>query len=296
MEPIPFLTLVVPAYNEEKNLIIFVPELIQLCTKNNFRLIIVNDASTDRSAEILENYRKQTELLDIVTHKVNRGYGGALISGLSRVETEYAVTLDADGQHRLENVHRMVDNLRRSNADLVVGKREDQLGSFSKTYRSLGKSVIRAVARLMMPVPIRDLNSGMKLYNTALVQKYLPLCPDSMAFSEVMTLIFIQQKHLVVEEPITVQDRKAGTSTINTMTAFDTVLQIINIVMLFNPLKIFLPVGLILIMAGIIWALPFLFKGSGLSTAALLLITTGLISIMLGLIAEQLAQIRKKDY
>ncbi|NMA11856.1 MAG: glycosyltransferase family 2 protein [Chloroflexi bacterium] len=290
------LTLVIPAFNEEKNLITFLPDVIQFCQENDFQLIIVNDASTDDSARILADFERIHPKLQVITHKVNRGYGGALISGLSAVYSEYAITIDADGQHSLEDIHKLIQKLHETNADLVVGKRADQHDSLAQSYRSLGKSIIRTIARIMMPLPVTDLNSGMKLYNTALVKKYLPLCPDSMAFSDVITLIFIQQKHLVVEEPINIQPRLEGSSTINTMTALETVLQIINIVMLFNPLKIFLPIGIILIILGLIWALPFLVQGSGLSTAALLLITTGMISIMLGLIAEQLAQIRKKDY
>lgn len=296
MESIPNLTLVIPAYNEEKNLIVFLPEAIRFCQDNDFQLIIVNDASTDESARILADSERKHPKLHVITHKVNRGYGGALISGLSAVCSEYAVTIDADGQHNLEDIHKLIRKMRETDADLVVGRRADQHDSLAQSYRSLGKSIIRTVARVMMPLPITDLNSGMKLYNTALVKKYLSLCPNSMAFSEVITLIFVQQKHLVVEEPISIQPRREGSSTINTMTALETVLQIINIVMLFNPLKIFLPIGIILILLGLIWAIPFLVQGSGLSTAALLLLTTGMISIMLGLIAEQLAQIRKKDY
>ena len=71
-----------------------------------------------------------------------------------------------------------------------------------------------------------------------------------MAFSEVLTLIFVQQKHLVTEAPITVAPRRSGKSTINTITSLDTMLQIINIVMVFNPMRIFLPLGGAMIVFG----------------------------------------------
>jgi len=80
------------------------------------------------------------------------------------------------------------------------------------------------------------------------------------------------------------------------MTALETIIQIFNIIMLFSPLRIFLPVGTFLMAVGILWAIPFLIHGNGLSTTALLFITTGLILFMMGLIAEQLAQIRRKDF
>jgi glycosyltransferase involved in cell wall biosynthesis len=231
----------------------------------------------------------------VITHKINRGYGGALASGISRTTTPYAITIDADGQPRLEDIDALMKVRDSSDADLVIGSRSKGNSNFRQIYRSFGKKIIRSVAKMMVDVPVQDLNSGMKLYDTELAKKYLKLCPDSMAFSDVMTLIFLQQKHLVIETPIEIQERKDGKSTINTMTAFETVMQILNIVMVFNPMRIFFPVGLAAILIGIFWAIPFFIRGNGLSTVAMLLITTGLILTMLGLIAEQLAQIRKKN-
>ena len=79
------------------------------------------------------------------------------------------------------------------------------------------------------------------------------------------------------------------------ITALDTMLQIINIVMVFNPMRIFLPLGGAMIVFGILWAIPFLFRGSGLSSVSMMAMMAGLLLIMMGLLAEQLAQIRKKD-
>ena len=105
----------------------------------------------------------------------------------------------------------------------------------------------------------------------------------------------MQQKHFVAEAPITVVPRLSGKSTISTITALDTMLQIINIVMVFNPMRIFLPVGGVMIAFGVLWAIPFLIRGSGLSSVSMMAMTAGLLLIMMGLLAEQLAQIRKKD-
>ncbi|HOG60828.1 MAG TPA: glycosyltransferase family 2 protein [Flexilinea sp.] len=292
------LTIVIPAFNEEKSLQTFLPQVLNYCDENHFRLIIVNDASTDRTAEVLDHFQNQfPEIMKIVNHKVNKGYGGALSTGLKQAETPFVVTLDADGQHRLEDVTALMQEQQRTNADLVIGRRPEKInGDLQQSYRSLGKKLIRRVAKMMMDVPVRDLNSGLKLYNTELVQKYLPVCPESMAFSEIITLIFLQNKHLVTEIPVEVVPRKEGKSSVTTMTALETIIQIFNIIMLFSPLRIFLPVGTFLMAVGILWAIPFLIHGNGLSTTALLFITTGLILVMMGLIAEQLAQIRRKDF
>lgn len=295
MQNEPELTIIIPAYNEELSLQWFLPVVIDFCKEQNFRLIAVNDASTDNTGEILKSYQNSWNGMTILTHKVNRGYGGALATGISNSKTRFTVTIDADGQHRVEDIDVLLHARNEIDADLVIGKRTEGIKVFQESYRSLGKKIIRGTAKLMMNVPVQDLNSGMKLYDTVLAQKYLKLCPDSMAFSEVMTLIFLQQKHLVIEVPIKTESRKHGTSTINTMTALDTIIQIFNVVMVLNPMRIFFPIGLTALLLGILWAIPFFLRGNGLSTVAMLIITTGMISMMLGLLAEQLAQIRKRN-
>lgn len=290
------LTLVIPAYNEESSLQVFLPELITFCEQHGSQLVIVDDCSKDSTGALLDEAAQKHSFLHVHHHKVNRGYGGALISGLQLSQTRFSVTMDADGQHRLEDVLRLLQKQEETNADLVVGCRGTDSGGGSGLYRALGKKLIRFVAgRLVDDLPITDLNSGMKLYDTELAKRYLRLCPDGMAFSEVIALIFVQQKHLVTETPIQVVPRKNGKSTINTMTALDTLLQIINIVMVFNPMRIFLPMGGVLIVLGILWAIPFLIRGSGLSSVSMMAMIAGLLLIMMGLLAEQLAQIRKRD-
>lgn len=289
------LTILMPAYNEAESLPRTLRETLVFCEETDSRCIVVNDASTDETGAILESFMAENPRLTVLTHKVNRGYGGALKTGMAAVETRFVITMDADGQHRLEDVAPMMAARDRVDADLVVGGRNPERRTFTDHYRALGKTIIRSVAKNLVALPIDDLNSGMKLYDASLAKKYLPLCPASMAFSDVMTLVFVQQHHLVIEERIETRPRVAGESTITTMTALDTIIQIFNIVMAFNPLRIFLPIGMAAILFGILWALPFLFMGRGLSVAALLCMTVGLISILLGLIAEQLAQIRRKD-
>ncbi len=289
------LTIVIPAYNEEISLKEFLPELLDYCQAHDMNLVMVDDCSTDATGRMLDEAAAAHSFMKVCHHKVNQGYGGALISGLKLVETPYAVTMDADGQHRPEDASNLLAKRDECDADLVIGARSGDAGGGSGWYRAAGKKLIRFVAGLLVKLPVSDLNSGMKLYDTALAQRYLTLCPGGMAFSDVMTLIFVQQKHLVVECPIVISERRAGKSTISTMTAVDTILQIFNIVMVFNPMRIFLPLGGILMLLGIVWAIPFLVRGSGLSTAALMFVITGLLLVMMGLLAEQLAQIRKKD-
>jgi glycosyltransferase involved in cell wall biosynthesis len=283
------LTVVIPAYNEYQALTAFLPELIAYCRDHGCQLIIVNDGSKDQTTELLEQYG-QEPFFRAINHKLNRGYGGALKSGIQAAQTELVITIDADGQHRLEDVTRLYQALRETDADMVVGKRKIHRENL---YRKIGKSLIRTIATLLMPIHIQDLNSGMKIYRTELAQCYIELCPDTMAFSDVITLVFINQRHLVTEHPITIEPRTTGTSTINTKTAIDTVLEILHIVTLFNPMRIFLPPAFFFLTFSAVWGLPILLRGEGISVGTLFLFVTGLIFFFLGLIAEQLALIRQ---
>ena len=286
------LTVVVPAYNEEAALPTFLPRLIDCCERNGWKLIVVDDGSADRTAEILGGF-EQVELLRVVQHKVNRGYGGAIKSGIRAVDTAYVVTVDADGQHYVEDLESLYRELEKQDADMVVGSRKGLAAS--SRYRGLGKKLIRLVAHFLLELHIFDINSVMKIYDTALAQRYLNLCPDSMAFSDVITLVFVSQRHRVAERPIRIRERLAGQSTISTLTALETLMEILNIVVLFNPLRVFLPISLVSLVLGFLWGIPIVLRGNGVSVGAMLAIVTGVVFFLLGLLAEQISLIRRDD-
>lgn len=283
------LTIVLPIFNEAASLPHFLPELMGTSETHCWNLILVDDGSTDDSAQILSNYVDKS-FVNIIHHKVNRGYGGALKTGIAAALTSHVITMDADGQHSITDVSRVYEFALKTDADMVVGSRTDM--SQSGTFRAVGRWLIWNFARILVPLPIRDLNSGFKIYRTELAQEYLTLCPNSMAFSDVITLVFISQRNLVLECPIEVRKRSAGKSTIGFQTAFETIIEILNLVMLFNPLRVFVPLAVLFILVGVGWGLPLVLLGRGVSVGAMLAIVLGSIFFILGLIAGQLSAIR----
>jgi len=284
------LSIIIPIYNEAENLPHLSEEWTAFCKKNGFDLILVNDGSRDRTREILANLPK-SDFVKVLNHKVNRGYGGAIKTGIRNVETNYVVTVDADGQHELSSILDLLAKLEACDADMVIGAR----GKANRvpSLRNTGKALIRWVSRMLIPNKISDLNSGMKLYRTDLAKQYMDACPDSMAYSDVIALTFISEGALVVEHPIIIKPRQGGKSTINLHSAVNTVQEIINMVMFFNPLRIFVPVSVICFLAGLGWGLPILIQGRGLSVGSLFAFIVSIICMLLGLVAEQLSQIRK---
>ncbi len=278
------LTLVMPCYNEEEVLPITLPEVIEKCYQNNWLLIVVNDGSNDNTAQILHQYTNEA-IVTILHHKVNRGYGAALTTGISQCKTPYLITIDADGQHNLEDINAMLLYHKQEDADLTIGKR---LYVKENEWRHLGKKIIRIIANLLFSnLRISDLNSGIKLYRTDIARIIAPYCPESMAFSDVMTLVHLNLGMKVIEYPVKVFPRKGGKSTIGIHTALDTIIEILNLLILFKPLKLFLPISVFLILIGSAWGTRYFLMGRGLSTAALLLISAGIIVFSTGLLSEQ---------
>jgi glycosyltransferase involved in cell wall biosynthesis len=285
----PLLTIVVPVYNEGEVLHATASSIVEFCREREWNVVFVNDGSRDNTRAILEELRGLSNVY-VAHHKVNRGYGGALKTGIRQVTTPYLITMDGDGQHHLEDVERLFQFAIQNDADMVVGKREGV--NTSTVYRALGKYLIRSFTKILMPLHVTDLNSGLKLYRTELAKRYITVSPDSMAFSNVITLVFLNERNFVLEHPIRISPRKQGQSTITTFTAFETVMQVLNITLMFNPLRVFLPVSIFCVLAGAGWGLPIILLGRGVSVGAMLAIVTGLIFFVLGLLASQLSAIR----
>jgi len=108
-----------------------------------------------------------------------------------------------------------------------------------------------------------------------------------MAFSDVITLLFLNQRHLVLEHPIRVKHRATGSSSISTHTAFQTVIEILSVVMLVNPLRIFLPLSIICISVGLLWGIPIMLAQRGVSVGSMLAIVLGALFLFICLICNK---------
>ena len=215
---------IIPAFDEADALPMVLADL--RAHVPDHEVVVVDDGSTDGT------HRAAAEAgATCLRLPFNLGIGGALRLGFRYAAEQgfdRAYQFDADGQHDASQVPALLAGL--DCADMVVGRRQS---GHSGLYRAIGRKLIRLIAGLLVSMPISDLNSGMKLYRTQLAKRYLVLCPEGMAFSDIITLVFIHRRDLVLETQIEVRPRSEGVSTINTTTALETVFQILNIVALF---------------------------------------------------------------
>jgi len=162
----PTISAVLPAFNEEVNLErtvrALVPALSGLAA--DYEILVVDDGSTDRTAEVARRLAEEVPSLRLLRHERNRGYGAALRTGFAAAKREWILLLDADGQFLPEELPRLVQAA--AGADLVLGYRQSRA---DPALRRLFAAVWRLLVRALLGVTVRDTNCGFKLMRTALV-------------------------------------------------------------------------------------------------------------------------------
>lgn len=202
------LLVVIPAFNEEKNIFNTVSELTEICPQ--FDYLVVNDGSVDRTSKICR--RNHFHMLDL---PVNVGLSDAVQSGMRYAELhgyDAVVQFDGDGQHRPEYIAKMLEELERG-YDIVIGSRFCPPIKKPKTLRMFGSDLISLAIRLRTGKTIYDPTSGMRMYNRKLIRFFTTQVniepePDSIAY-----LISCGAK--VSEVQVEMRERTAGESYLN---------------------------------------------------------------------------------
>lgn len=283
----PYLTIVVPIYNEADSVAGVLTQLASLAAENEWEVIAVDDCSTDESWQIIQ----ECAGLHAIRHTRNRGYGAALKTGIRRARGDWVAMMDADGQHDPRELLKLLSDTR--SYDLVVGKRGSY--RYAPLWRAPGKWFLTRFCSFLVRQHIPDLNSGMRIFRREIALRYLHLLPDGFSFTTTSTLIFFNRGYSVQYTPIDIQPRQ-GSSQVSLATGFETLLLILRIAALFNPMALFLPASGLLFISGILWGVPYVLKAQGVSVGALLLILVGVLVFFIGLLVDQVASLRKERF
>lgn len=289
------LSIVIPAYNEGKNIGKVLESLIAFAVPYRLCVIVVNDGSKDNTLEVLKAFQHQhPEMhLKVVSHSLNRGYGAAIKTGIQHTDTTYIVTIDADGQHDLNDIPVLYRKLVDEQADLCIGDRKFQGSSIS---RNLIKRLVLFFVRKATGIAINDLNSGMKMYKTSIAKKLIRYAPNGMPFSDVIVLLHHQFRYKIVEEEIHIRKRINGKSTINYKTAIQTIAEVAQIIINFFPFKFFCYIAVLLFLAGSVWGAPLILAGKGLSTGTSFLLLTSINFLFFGIVLESVVRSRFESF
>jgi len=275
------LSVVVPAFNEQAGLGVTLEGL--LSELPGAEIIVVDDCSTDDTSKIAIGYD-----VIVVRHTFNQGQGAALKTGMAHASRDYVAWFDADNEHRVEDLMRMAELVRSKELVAVIGQRR---GSAS-FVRGAGKWLIRLVGKGLKINAGSDLNCGLRVFRREVILRYLPLIPDRFSASLVTTLTMIERRYPILFEPISVNER-IGESTVRLRDGFEAMFLLLRSVLLFAPMRVFLPSGVALIGLGALYSAALaVWVGRGIPAAGLLMLVLGMLLIILGLIADQISQLR----
>ena len=280
--------IIIPVHNEESSIRMTLDKVLKHYA-DKAEIIVVNDGSTDNTSAIVSEYPG----IKYIAHKHQYGYGAALKSGITSTDRDILCFIDADGQHNSDDIQRLVDNI--GEADMVIGSRGRR--AYLNLIRAPGKYVIRVISNYLVGQKIPDLNSGLRAIKRNVILRYIHLLPDGFSASSTMTMILLIKGYEVNFIPIKTQRRIGKSEVKQLQDGLGTIVLLLRIIMLFNPLKIFLPFSIFSFSFGVVYGIYKLVTmyGHGLSVGSLLIMLLGLLSFIIGLLADQISTLRQ-DY
>lgn len=273
------ISIVIPAKNEASNLKEWLPRLI--AWGGYQELIIVDDGSEDNTADIVVEQGAR-----VVRHPQSLGNGAAIKHGFREASGDIVVFMDADGQHQPEDISRLLDEMKRTDADMVVGAR-DANGQASKG-RHLANTFYNWFSSQVAGQKIQDLTSGFRVVKAKKFAEFLNLLPNGFSYPTTSTMAFFRSGYLVRYVPIDVQ-RRTGKSHIKPLKDGVRFLIIIfKVATLYSPLKVFLPISFFFFVLGLCrYFYTYLTMGTFTNMSALLMVASVQV-FLVGLVSEQI--------
>ena len=227
------ITVGIPAYNEEKNIASIIVKLKKIAQK----IIVCNDGSTDLTGEIAEKLGAV-----VINHPKNLGYGSGIRSIFQKakeIDSDILVTFDADGQHQVEDIKKVIEPILKNKADIVIGSRFLENKNVSAPeYRKIGIKLITKVTNSTLKEKITDSQSGFRAYNKDVIAKLEP-GDVGMGISTEILIKASSRGFKIAEVPINIR-YEGNTSTHNPVSHGTSVLlSTIKYISIEHPLKFY---------------------------------------------------------
>lgn len=277
-------SIILPARNEAESLKTLLPELKK--HHPDAEIIVVNDGSTDNTLFICEEND-----VNVITHPYSIGNGGAIKTGARNATGDILVFMDADGQHRPEDINRFLHKMDEG-YDLVVGARDS--ASQASLARKFANGLYNKLASYVTNSKVEDLTSGFRAARATKFREFISLLPNGFSYPTTSTMAFFRAGYPVTYIPIKAHKR-IGTSHINMMKdGVRFLLIIFKVGTLYSPLKIFVPFSFFTFALGLSYYLYTFITEGRFTNMSALMFTTAMLMFFMGLISEQITALMYK--
>jgi glycosyltransferase involved in cell wall biosynthesis len=291
----PYVSIVLPCYNEQDHVVAEVERICEAMDASGYayELVAYDDASTDGTFARLHEVAPRFPHLRVVHFDRNGGAGTVRRVGTQRARGEIVVWTDADMTYPNERIPELVQMLDKDpSLDQVVGARTSEEGSH-KILRVPAKWFIRKLAERLTNTKIPDLNSGLRAFRREVALPYLRLLPPGFSCVTTITIAFLSNQHDLRYIPIDYAKRSGKSKFRFVSDAYRYILQVLRMVMYFNPLKVLMPVALTLLGIGIAKGVfDLVVHPLRFAVNTVLIFVTGLIIASLALLADLIVRSR----
>ena len=246
------VTVVLPCYNEQNHVVNEIERITDALDQSSLRyeLLVIDDCSTDETLETVQRAQARFPHLRVMPFHRNSGSGTARRVGTNQARGDIVVWTDADMTYPNERIPEFVELLAKDpTIDQVVGARTSEQGTH-KILRIPAKWFIRKAAERLSGARIPDLNSGFRAFRRDVALPYLRLLPSGFSCVTTITMAFLHNGHEIRYVPIEYGKRSGRSKFHFVRDAYRYILQVLRMVMYFNPLRVLMPAALWLVMIG----------------------------------------------
>ena len=277
------LSVVIPAYNEQGAVRSTVEDVRREmdATGVPYEIIVIDDGSSDNT---LAEARASGAIVDM--NQVNTGYGASLKRGIKLAQHDYVAIIDADGTYPARYLPPMLEMCR--NQDMIVGDRGAGMKNVP-LIRKPAKWVLNSLASFLAERKLNDLNSGLRVFRKAELLTFIPLLPQKFSFTTTITLCMSCNGKRMIYTPIE-YGKRVGKSKIRPVDFLNFIILVLRVIVLFNPLRIFIPLGLGLMGVGVLKFIYDVFQDN-LSETTVFCFLAAIMIWSLGLIADMISRL-----
>ena len=291
----PDVTVVLPCFNEGAHVLLEIERITAAMEASEFsyELLCIDDASSDDTLQVLERAAQDHPAMRILAFRRNGGSGTARRIGTQEARGEVVVWTDADMTYDNERIPDLVRMLvEDASYDQIVGARTTEEGTH-KWARVPAKFVIRKIAEWLTGQQIPDLNSGLRAFRRSVALPYLRLLPPGFSCVTTITLAFLMNQH-DIRYVDTNYAKRAGVSKFRFFgDAYRYILQVLRMVMYFDPLRVLMPPALWLLVIGVVkFGVDMVRHPFYLTSNTILLVVAGMLIGSLALLADLIVRSR----